>query len=90
MTRTNISVNDQGRVTIPAQLRRELGIEPGSSIIAYVDDGRLILEPRAHLVARIQRVAQESRTGDGSVVDELIAERRAEESRERPEPAANR
>lgn len=90
VTRTNLSVNDQGRVTIPAQLRRELGIEPGSSIIAYVDDGRLILEPRAHLVARIQRAARGSRTGHGNVVDELIAERRAEAIRERTETAGSR
>jgi AbrB family looped-hinge helix DNA binding protein len=85
-----LSVNGQGRVTIPAQLRRELGIEPGSPMIAYVDDGRLILEPRAHLIARIQRSARASRTGHGSVVDELIADRRAEATRERGETGAGR
>jgi AbrB family looped-hinge helix DNA binding protein len=85
-----LSVNGQGRVTIPAQLRRELGIEPGSPMIAYVDDGRLILEPRAHLIARIQRSARATRTGYGSVVDELIADRRAEATRERDETGAGR
>lgn len=93
VTHTNLSVNGQGRVTIPAQLRRELGIEPGSSITAYVDDGRLILEPRTHLVARdarIQRPARTSGTGRGSMVDELIAERGAEATRERTETAARR
>ena len=73
MTSTTLNVNDQGRVTIPAQLRRELGIGPGSSMIAYIDDGRLVLEPRAHLVTRIQQAARAARTEHGSVVDELIA-----------------
>lgn len=59
-------------------------------MIAYVEDGRLVLEPRAHLVARIQRAARAARTGHGSVVDELIADRRAEATREAAEAAASR
>jgi hypothetical protein len=59
-------------------------------MIAYVEDGRLVLEPRAHLVARIQRTARASRTGHGSVVEELIADRRAEATREAAEAAASR
>lgn len=59
-------------------------------MIAYVDDGRLILEPRGQLAARIQRSARTSRTGHGSVVDELIADRRSEATRERAETVADR
>ena len=82
MTHATLSVNDQGRVTIPAQMRQELGLRPGSSVVAYIEDGRLILEDRAHLAARIQAEAAATRAHSDSVVDELIAERRSEAARE--------
>jgi AbrB family looped-hinge helix DNA binding protein len=80
VTQSEISVNDQGRVTIPAQIRQELGLAPGSRLVAYVEDGRLVLEERRHLLARIQDVVAreaEAAGASGSAVDELIAERRA-------------
>jgi AbrB family looped-hinge helix DNA binding protein len=79
VTQSEVSVNDQGRVTIPAQIRQELGLAPGSRLVAYVEDGRLVLEERRHLLARIQdEVARKAETAGatGSAVDELIAERR--------------
>jgi AbrB family looped-hinge helix DNA binding protein len=71
----------QGRVTIPARLRSELGFAPGTRVVAYVDDGRLVLERPAHVLSRLQaRVLQAATEAgpSGSVVNELIAERRAE------------
>lgn len=89
MTRAEVEVNPQGRVTIPAQMRSELGLTPGSKVVAYIEDGRLVLEDRAHLLARIQdqvmqTAAEQGHTG--SVVDELLAERRAEATREDSQP----
>jgi AbrB family looped-hinge helix DNA binding protein len=85
VTQTEVSVNDQGRVTIPAQIRQELGLAPGSRLVAYVEDGRLVLEERRHLLARIQDVVArkaEASGATGSAVDELIADRRASVRRE--------
>ena len=50
----------------------------------YVEDGRLVLEDRRHLLGRIQdRVARDAgATEAGSAVDELIADRRVEAHRE--------
>lgn len=79
---TTLKVSEQGRVVIPAQLRRELEIRPGASLVAYIEDERLILEDRDHLAARLQREALAARTTRGSVVDDLIADRRAEAVRE--------
>jgi bifunctional DNA-binding transcriptional regulator/antitoxin component of YhaV-PrlF toxin-antitoxin module len=72
-------------VTIPAQMRAELGLVPGSKVVAYVEDGRLVIEDRAHLLARIQNQviqAAAERGHTGSAVDELLADRRAEAARE--------
>lgn len=82
---TPLQVGPQGRIVIPAAVRQSLGIEPGDTLVARVEDGRLVLETRAHLLARFSaRFAgarmQLAAGGAGSVVDELIAERRAERS----------
>jgi AbrB family looped-hinge helix DNA binding protein len=80
--RAEISVNEQGRVTIPAQVRRAAGIEAGVPLVVYVEDGRVVLETREQLVDRIRRDVAASWTGEGSVVDELIADRRADAARD--------
>ena len=51
-------------------------------LVAYAEDGRIILEVGEQLIARIRRDVATSRTGEGSVVDELIADRRAEAARD--------
>ena len=76
-------------MTIPAPLRQQLGLVPGSRAVAYIDDGRLVIEDRRHLLARLQddvaRHAESAGTGIGGVVDELLAERRAEAAAESAE-----
>jgi AbrB family looped-hinge helix DNA binding protein len=89
--RAELSATADGRVTIPAQVRRAAGIEPGQTLVVYVDDGRVVLEERSHLLARIQdeAIAAAAAAGHtGSAVDELIAERRAEAVREEAEGQA--
>jgi AbrB family looped-hinge helix DNA binding protein len=68
-------------VTIPAQIRRAAGIEAGTPLVMYVEDGRIVLETREQLAERIRRDVAAVWTGEGSVVNELIAERRAEAAR---------
>ena len=76
-------------MTIPAPLRQQLGLVPGSRAVAYIDDGRLVIEDRRHLLARLQdevaRQAESAGAGTGGVVDELLAERRADAAAERAE-----
>jgi AbrB family looped-hinge helix DNA binding protein len=72
-------------VTIPAQVRRAAGIEAGQTLVVYVEDGRVVIEERAHLLTRIQDEAIRAAAAaghTGSAVDELIADRRAEAARE--------
>lgn len=77
-----VTVNEQGRVTIPAQVRRAAGIETGGPLVVYVEDGRVMIETRDQLADRIRRDVEESWIGEASVVDELIADRRTEAARE--------
>jgi AbrB family looped-hinge helix DNA binding protein len=73
-----------GRVVIPAELRRELGIERGDELLARTEGQRLILETRDALLHGIQAEFRAA-AGDRGLVDELIARRRAEAKREQRE-----
>lgn len=69
-------------MTIPVQVRRAAGIAAGVPLVVYVEDGRVVIETREQLADRIRRDVAATWTGDGSVVDELITDRRAEAVRE--------
>ncbi len=72
-----VVVGPQGRLVVPAQLRRDLGISPGDVLVASAHGEQLILEPRRAVLARIRnRLA--AVPADVSLVAELLAERRAE------------
>jgi AbrB family looped-hinge helix DNA binding protein len=43
--KATVTVNAQGRMTIPAEIRRELGIEGEAILIVETDAGRLIARP---------------------------------------------
>ncbi|HEX6511198.1 MAG TPA: AbrB/MazE/SpoVT family DNA-binding domain-containing protein [Chloroflexota bacterium] len=76
-----VRVGPQGRLVIPATLRKELGLEPGERLVARLDEGRLVLERRQVILERLQRRFTHI-PPEVSLVDELIAERRAEARRE--------
>lgn len=63
-------------------MRRALGIKQGDELAARLEGGRIVLEPRAELLRRIQGELRDSR-GKRSLVEELIEERRREAARER-------
>ena len=76
-----VHVGPQGRIVIPAHIREALDIRPGQDLIARVEDGRLVLERREQIIARLQDMFTKASRGV-SQVDELIAERREEARRE--------
>lgn len=71
-------------MVIPAELRRELGLEPGETLMAHVESRRIVIERRDEILERLRAEVRGTRR-DTSAVDELIAERRAEARREAAE-----
>lgn len=65
-------------------MRHALGIKQGDELAARIDGRRIVLEPRAELLRRMQEELRGTR-GERSLVDQLIAERRREAARERAE-----
>lgn len=83
-----VVVNRDGRVLIPAHVRRDLRLAPGSTLVLSVEDGRVVMESREQLMARIRREVAESWTGpaDTAAANELIADRRTEAAAEDEQP----
>ncbi len=71
-----------GRIVIPTEYRRELGVEPGDEIILHLDDEGLRLYTPAQAVARAQSLVRRYVPEDRSLSEELISERREEADRE--------
>ncbi|HEY8202055.1 MAG TPA: AbrB/MazE/SpoVT family DNA-binding domain-containing protein [Actinomycetota bacterium] len=76
-----VNVGPQGRIVIPARIRRELGLAEGTPLALRTEGGRLILEAREEVLRRLRgryaRVPRKRRLSD-----ELIRERRREARRE--------
>ena len=71
-----------GRVVIPAQLRKALGVSEGDTLMMTLDDGMIrILTPRK-AIERVQKSVRRYVPEGRSLADALIQERRAEQARE--------
>lgn len=77
----HVVMADNGRLVVPAQLRQQMGMSKGGRLVASIRDGALVLEPYDVAIRRARQIAQRY-VGDGSVVDELLNERREEAARD--------
>lgn len=76
-----INLGRQGRIVIPATLRKELGLQEGDLLDARVEGGRLVLQTPRAILERL-RGDLRAAAGNRDLVAELLDERRAEAERE--------
>jgi len=75
-------VTSGGRVVLPAEVRAALGLTDGASVRIRLEDRQVVIVPFAEILRKIQEKWRRLIPEDRSMVDELIAERRAEAERE--------
>lgn len=75
-------IAEGGRVVIPAEYRKALGLHIGDEVILSLDDDQLRLYTIDAAIRRAQTLVSQYVAPERSLVDELIAERRAEAERE--------
>jgi bifunctional DNA-binding transcriptional regulator/antitoxin component of YhaV-PrlF toxin-antitoxin module len=74
-----MKMSEGGRVVVPLEIRKSLGLKAGDTILwDYKPELGATLTTRAQRLRRAQDIVRPYLIGKPSLVDELIAERRAE------------
>ena len=81
----SVRLGRNGRIVVPAQVRRRLGIEEGSNLVLTESADGFSVYSHAAQMHRIQDRFAHLRQPGFSIVDELEKERRAEARREWPD-----
>jgi hypothetical protein len=82
MNAYNAKLVSGGRLQLPSDIRKELGLSDGDQVVMRVIDGELHIRPRRDVLKRIQAMLRPYAPTDGLLSDELIADRRAEAARD--------
>lgn len=77
-----VRVCEGGRIVIPAEFRKALGVAPGDQLILDFDNNEVCMFTPAEALKRVQAAFRPYLPQGRSLVDEFIAERRAEAARE--------
>lgn len=80
--RTRVRADKQGRILVPKELRDAIQMDVNAYVTLLVEDGELRVITPARATQLIREIAAKYATPGRSLVDELIAERRAEAERE--------
>ena len=83
----HVTVGRNGRVVLPAEVRKALHLEPGERVTVTVADDEVRIRSLDATIRRIQDRCRKFIKPGVSIVDELIAERRAEAARDEAETA---
>jgi bifunctional DNA-binding transcriptional regulator/antitoxin component of YhaV-PrlF toxin-antitoxin module len=77
-----VQVSETGRLSLPIEIRRQMGLEKGGVVSLTMEDDGLRLETPRQFIKRIQKMAREDGWHKAGSVDDFIRERRAEAARE--------
>lgn len=90
MDEIRTTIGRGGRINIPAEHRRALGLYEGEEVLVGVEEGVLTIQTREAAIDRVQKRVRE-RIGEGrSLSEELIADRRREAAEDQKAEGAAR
>ena len=82
MLQAKAKLNANGRIVVPAAVRRALDLRPGDELIMRVENGELRLSTRRQALARARRMIRRYVPSDEDLTQSLIDDRRREAERE--------
>jgi AbrB family looped-hinge helix DNA binding protein len=85
MPSRHLRIAPGGRVVIPAEFRKALGVQIGDDMVIELADGELRLRSFDAALKRVREIVRKYVPEDVSLADELIRERREEAAREERE-----
>jgi bifunctional DNA-binding transcriptional regulator/antitoxin component of YhaV-PrlF toxin-antitoxin module len=83
-----VKVSASGRLHLPSEVRKALGLKGQAHVVITIEDGRATLTTMVENLARIRALARPYAPKGRLASEELIAERREEARREAAEPQA--
>lgn len=81
MTEVKTKLAEGGRVVIPAEYRQALGLHVGDELILRLEGEEVRIFTPKQAIKKVRELVQSYVPEGRSLVDELIAERRAEEQK---------
>ncbi len=84
MRKNTAKLGKAGRLVIPVEFRRELGIKSGDEMILRLDEEGLHVSTPAQALARAQAFVKSLGIEGRDLASELIAERRREAAEDAP------
>ncbi|MDQ6423125.1 AbrB/MazE/SpoVT family DNA-binding domain-containing protein [Paenibacillus sp. LHD-117] len=73
-----VKLGEGGRVVIPADVRKALGIEVGDELMLHMENGKIILMTRKQAIQYVQEQMSQYQIGDRVLSEELLEERKGE------------
>lgn len=58
-----VTVDSKGRIVLPQEVRKRLGIEPGTEVEVHEEDGKAVVEPEddpERILERMERLVEET------------------------------
>jgi AbrB family looped-hinge helix DNA binding protein len=84
MKTNTAKLGKSGRLVIPVELRRELGVEAGDEVILRLDQEGLHVSTPAQALARAQAFVKGLGLEERNLAAELVRERRREAAEDEP------
>lgn len=81
MNTRSARLTKSGRIVIPAEFRRELGLQTGDEVILRLIDGEVRIRTRREAIKEAQAIVRKHVKKSRSLAEELKTERRAEAHR---------
>ncbi len=82
MDRETTHMSENGRIVLPAAIRRAANIKPNEVLTVRFDDEGIHLQTRRQAIKRAQAIVRKYTGGRKGLVDEFLRERREESARE--------
>jgi AbrB family looped-hinge helix DNA binding protein len=73
-----VKITPNGRMSLPAELRKRLGLSDGGALFIHETPDGLVLRTAAQSVARAQAIAHQYLDPSRSLVDDFLAFRRTD------------
>ena len=70
------TIDKHGRVVVPASVREQLNLLPGTRIRVWVEDGTLKMMTLEEGIKQAQAIVRQITGGRPGILDEFLAERR--------------